>query len=50
MNEKKVGVSVNHETIMSYQRDADMKKTIVILKYIRQSIFHRDKELLMPLY
>lgn len=50
MNEKKVGVSVNHEVIMSYQRDADMKKTIVILKYIRQSIFYRDKELLMPLH
>lgn len=50
MNEKEVGVSVNHEMTMSYQCDADVKKTIVILKYIRQSIFHRDRELLMPFY
>lgn len=48
MNEKEVGVSVNHEMTMSYQYDADMKKTIVILKYIRQSVLHRDRELLMP--
>lgn len=50
MNEKEVGVSVNHEMTMSYQCDADVKKTIVILKYIRQSIFHRDGELLMPFH
>lgn len=50
MNEKEVGVSVNHTMTVSYQCDADMKKAIENLKYIKQSMFHRDRELLMPLY
>lgn len=48
MNEKEVGVSVNHAMTVSYQCDADMKKAIENLKYIKQSMFHRDRELLMP--
>lgn len=50
MNEKEVGVSVNHAMTVSCQCDADMKKATENLKYIKQSIFHRDRELLMPLY
>lgn len=42
MNEKEVGVSVNHAVTVSYQCDADMKKAIENLKYIKQSILHRD--------
>lgn len=48
MNEKEVGVSVNHTMTVSYQCDADMKKAIENLKHIKQSMFHRDRELLMP--